>query len=738
MVRSMLALSASSLAIGLISAATGAMAQEADGETIQRTNDVITVTARKREETAQDVPVTLDAFGEEDVEDFDISSLEDIESMITGAEFIGSQGDPYQTEIIIRGGGVARQLNVDSGTGLYFNGISIQGGNVGGRSISPLDTFDMQRVEVLKGPQGALYGRNALGGAINMISKRPNLDRSKGQVSATIADNKGYGLEAYTDIVAEPGKAAVRLSGSYYDQSEGFYYNPFLDNYLDETEELLLRAVVLYELTDAWELVLQADYFNGERAGNLVYAAAIQEDPFTWAQDDENRSTRETQNYYASLNGDLGWAELDVIVNYRERNSDRFYDDDLGVAQSPFDETQQVPCFAAMMGMYAANQRCTTDDGGTYEKLSFEARLTGSAGDLDWIAGVDALEASDFFYQNTPGRSVNSYELDLSNDVTSWSVFGGGEYAFTSRLSAGFEGRWTDEEKDLDSFAFLTEPPVAGVVAIDTTSVEEFGYFTWAGFASYDFSNRLRGFARVGSGFRSGGLNTDARDIVDPDTNMVVEVPDFYDEERAISYELGFKSEPTDFIVLNGAVYFIQYQDFISNANNGLSGLDRVNYVTNLGDAELFGAELELAGRNITIGEKIDVDWGLGLAYGEGEVTDATDPSNEGLIISRMPEWSWTGHIKASRPVTKGAEAFVAVNYSGQSGGYQTYANTVDLPEPQLVNVNVGLDSKNWRLQASFINVTDEDELVRNPSGAYENSLARDPRTWRVKLTRRF
>lgn len=736
--RTMLALTASSLALGLAGATPAAFAQQTDGQAATETNDVITVTARKREETAQDVPVTLDAFGQADVEDYGIDSLEDIETMITGAEFIGSQGDPYQTEIIIRGGGVGRQLNVDSGTGLYFNGISIQGGNIGGRSVSPIDTFDMQRVEVLKGPQGALYGRNALGGAVNLISKRPQLEEVKGSVSATVADNEGYGLEVYTDIPLAPGKSALRLSGSYYDQSEGFYYNPYRDDYIDSTEELLLRAVMLTELTDRWELILQADYFDGERAGDLVYSQQVYDDPFERPLDEDSRSTRDTQNYYAALNGDLGWANLDVILNYRKRDAGRLRDDDQGVAQDPFDVTEQVACFPPRRGNYAPNQKCWTEDNGVFEKTSFEARLTGSRGDFDWIAGVDALEYSDVFEQSTPGRSVNSYHLDLTNDVTSWSVFGGGEYAVTSRFSVGLEGRWTDEEKDLHSLAVLTEPPVAGLVAIDTESVEEFGYFTWAGFASYDFTNSLRGFVRVGSGFRSGGLNTDSRDISDPNTGEVIEVPDFYDEEQALSYEVGFKSEPYTYLTLNGAVYFIQYQDFISNANNGLSGLDRVNYVTNLGDAEVFGAELDLGGRNMTIGEKIDLEWGVGVAYADGEITDGIIPASEGLKISRMPEWSWTGRLKASMPVSQYAEAFMALGYSGQSGGFQTYANTVDLPEPQLFNLNVGLDGEKWRLQATIDNLTDEDELVRNPSGSDDLALARNPRTWRVKLTRRF
>ena len=736
MLQRRLALSVSALAL-----ATGvpaiAHAQSGTGAE-DATADVILVTARKREEVVQDIPITLDSFNRAQIEDFAIESLEDIESLVTGAEFIGDQGDPYQKEIVIRGGGVARQLNVDSGTGLYFNGISIQGGNLGGRSLGAIDTFDMERVEVLKGPQGALYGRNALGGAVNLISRRPDLDTASADLEALIADNAGLGLEAAGDIVIAPGSAAVRLVGRRYEQDEGFYYNPYLGTFMDTREETTLRAVGLFQISPAWELVLQADYFEGEREGDTVYDQITVDDPFNWSQDDLARSTREEQNYYAAVSGELGWAQLDVIVNYRDRVGDRLVDDDQGVAQDPFDPSAQTACIAAMMGAYTPNQRCTTTTDGAFEKLSVEARLIGSQGALDWIIGADAFDSADVYRQEVVGQAFNSFELDLSNDVSSWSAFAGGEYAFTDRLSMGVEGRWTDEQKDLVSLAQLTYGPVAGLAIIDNDTTQDFGYFTWAAYASYQMTERLRGFARVGSGFRTGGLNTDGRDITDPATGVVVDVPDFYDEERAISYEVGFKSEPTGRLTFNGAIYYISYEDFISNANNGLTGLNRVSYVTNLGDAELYGAELELAGRGFETDGGLRVNWSVGAAYGRGEITDGADPSDNGLLISRVPEWSWTAQLDASVPAILDSRAFAAVSYSGQEGGFQTYNNNTVLPEPHVVNLNLGLRADRWGAQLTVRNLFDEDELVRNSSGPDARSMAREPRTWMLRLSRHF
>jgi iron complex outermembrane receptor protein len=743
MLRKVLTLTASAGVIAACAAAGSFAQSEEPAAERPASDDVITVTARKREENVQDVPVTISSFDREQIEDFSVSSLEDISNLITGVQFIGDQGNPLQTEIIIRGGGVARQLNVDGGTGLYFNGINIQGGNLGGRSLGGIDTFDMQRIEVLKGPQGALYGRNALGGTINVISRRPNLESSAGELRVTIADNRGVGVDGGVDLVLAPGRAAVRLAGRHYEQSEGFYFNPFLDTFMDSREESFLRAVGLFQLTPEWQMVLQADYSEVEREGNTVFPSNIVADPFNWAQDDLNRASREERNYYAAISGELGWGRLDLIANYRKRSGTRFVDDDSGIAASPFDATAQVPCTPAMMGAFAPNQRCFTTTEGDYEKLSVEARLSGQTGNLNWIAGVDAFEASDIFAQQAEGRGVNSFDLDLSNDVRSWSAFGGGEFALSDRLSIGVEGRHTQERKDLLSLVDLTFGPVAGTTVISEGTVLDSSYFTWAAFATYEFTDWLRGFVRAGSGFRTGGLNTDARDNVNPNTGLVVEVPDFYDEERAVSYELGFKSEPRDGLVLNGTVYFIEYQDFISNANNGLAGLDRVSYVTNLGDAELFGAELELAGRaRVERGARrrdgLQLNWSLGVSYNSGEITNAINPADQGLGISRVPEWSWRANIRASMPAFANARAFVAAEYSGQSGGFQTFANNVDLPDPHVVNLNAGLNSPDWRLQLTVRNLLEEDELVRNPSGPTALTMNRAPRTWSMSVTRRF
>lgn len=703
--------------------------------------DGVTVTARKRAEDAQNVPITLNAFGEDDIERLQIDSLEDLKGLITSAEFIADTGNPFQTEVIIRGGGVGRQLNVDGGTGLYANGINVQGGNFGGRSLWDIDTFDVQRYEVLKGPQGALYGRNALGGAINVISKRPSLDGAKLDVRGGVHENDGYSLAAFADLPIVEDKLAVRLAGEIYDQSEGFYFNAFSDDYIDAVEETNVRAAALWRITPDWDALVQYDRYDTTREGDLTFAPSVYPDPFNRSFDDPNEATKDEESFYASLRGDLPIGEFNLIFNNRTRDAERMADLDQGVVSAVFNPDDQVACFSVMMmgvTTVPGGQRCTEAETGQFERTSIEARLTGEADRLDWIVGADWFESDDAFDQSVAGRNVNSYLFEVSNDVQSWSLFGGGEYAFTDRLSLGAEARFSSEDKDLAARAELTEGVVAGLEVYDTALDETFEYATWTVFGSYDLTADAMAFARIGTGFRTGGLNSDARDI-DDGTGSVIVVPDTYDEERAISYELGVKSAWLDqALTANASIYYVDYEDFISNANNGLQGLDRVAYVTNLGDAELVGVEVDSQYRlDDFIGQSSLVLSGA-VSYNDGEILNSINPALEGVKISRLAEWSYNASAKIDVPIGPQLTGFGSLVYSAQSGGFQTFTNNTRLSEPHLVNLQLGVRGDSWSLAASVRNLFDEDEPVRNQTPTNDVSFARNPSTWSIVFTKSF
>lgn len=720
---------------GLFAPLSDALAQ---GQSAGLLEEVL-VTARKKTENIQDVPMTLEAFGEEDIEQFQIESLEDLAGLITSAEFIDTSGNPFDTEVIIRGGGIGRQLNVDGGTGLYANGINVQGGNFGGRSLWDVDTFNAQRFEVLKGPQGALYGRNAMGGAINVISKRPTPDSKFLSLRLGAHKNDGHSVAVDGNLPVIEDKFAVRLAGQYYDQSEGFYFNPVLDEFIDTRESKNLRATALWQISENWDALFQYDYFDITSHGGLTYTEEVTPDPFVRPTDDVNVGTKEEESYYASLTGDLKFAEFNFIVNNRVRDGFRTFDQDEGVSTPVFDRTTQVPCYTVggPARPVPGNQRCTNTAESEFDRTSVEARLNGTHKQLDWIVGADWFEYTDVFDFAAEGRSINSFKTDLDNEASSWSLFGGLEYAFTERLTLGAEARYTEEDKDIFYLVVATDPAVAGTVVTETVSDTSFSYQTWTLFGTYELRDDRRVYGRIGTGFRAGGFNRDARDIEGPDGDVAI-VPDEYDDERALSYEIGLKTTWFDgALLLNGAVYFVEYDDFLANTNNGLRGVDRVAYVANFGDAELYGAEVESQYRVRDFIGNATLNLSANLAYTEGEIISSPDPSFEGLKLSRVPEWSYGARARLDAPLSGGLTVFGALSYSGQRNGFQNVRNTWDLQEPQLFNGQIGVRGDTWSLAVSGRNLSNESEPLLYEDGGVDR-LARNPRTWSIIVAKRF
>ncbi len=697
-----------------------------------RVLEEIVVTSRRWEENTRDIPMTVKAFGKDDIKRLHIQQLEDIAALINGAEFIADNGNPLDNQVIIRGGGVGRARNVDGGTGIYANGINVQGGNFGGRGPWNIDLFDSERIEVLKGPQGALFGRNALGGAINVVSVRPGMDSSSLRLLAGVQDNEGYQGGFFSDVVVVPEALAVRLAGKYYHQDEGFYYNRFRDEYIDREETLNLRSSVVWNIDTQWSAWTQLDYYDSEAEGDVQYDVRVAGDGFDRSNDDENRGRKTEWSAFTRLDRHFERFDLALLLNHRDRDAERTFDLDEGVAQTPFDPTQQVPCFAP--NNPPPEQRCSSLADEEFEKTMLELRAVGATDTVKWQAGGDALRSRTYNTNDARGRSTSSSFLDASNDVDSFSIFGGLEYALSEAWTVGAETRLTVEQKEVRATTVLTE--LGDRLLYDNRQNNDWTYPTWALSTAYDVNDAVRLFARSGSGFRTGGLNTDSRANTNPLTGMVVEVPVFYDEERALSYEVGAKLLLLDNALgIEAALYYIDYEDFISNGNNGLASADRVSFVYNRGDAEVYGAELETSFTHAW--HEVVLSITAGGAWNKSELSNTKDflgnpsPAEEGLDVSRLPEYTYRATARADAPVGT-LQVFGSLRYSGQSGGFQTYNNFVDLPEPKLLSAQVGISGERWELTLNGSNLTDDHEPVRNVT--VTTSMSREPRSWWVNF----
>ena len=275
--RAMLLAGVSVLAAGILDTGS-AQAQQGSsrpgGEREATEDGEVLVTARKREERLRDVPVAASVL---DVEGLQarggVSDIQTLLATVPGLRYFNTS-TPANSEISLRGAGTSRGTPAEAAVGLYRNGAYVGGGgNLGGRNFSTADLFDIGRVEVLRGTQGALNGRNAVGGSINVISAAPT------QTFSGFADLK-YGFEndrAQLQLVANvplSESVAIRLGANGVTQKKGFFYAPFVDQYHDDEESSLLRGQIRYD-KDGLVINLLAENQIASTPG-LFYTYAIE------------------------------------------------------------------------------------------------------------------------------------------------------------------------------------------------------------------------------------------------------------------------------------------------------------------------------------------------------------------------------------------------------------------------------------------------------------------------------
>lgn len=223
-----------------------AMAAEEDQEVAA---GEIVVTANKREERLRDVPASVTVVtGEQLAAVGPVTNTADLVSSTPGVRF-NNLANQVLSEVSIRGSGTQRATGADSSVGLYANGVYIGYSGSGGRNFAPIDSFDVERVEVLTGPQSALYGRNAEFGVINLISAKPRFETSGEAASThTIETNQTIGSLIANFKVSD--SLAVRVSAQGIDQNGGFAYNPTRDTYYDVTEGYIVRGQIRFRSGD--------------------------------------------------------------------------------------------------------------------------------------------------------------------------------------------------------------------------------------------------------------------------------------------------------------------------------------------------------------------------------------------------------------------------------------------------------------------------------------------------------
>ncbi|MFN7053969.1 TonB-dependent receptor [Hyphomonas sp.] len=703
-----------------------AFAQEdpaADTDT--RRLGAITVTAQRTEENLQDVPVAVTALDARMLEDKQVADLLDLHTLVPNINMATNTGTANAARIFLRGVGEDESRGaVDQAVGIYVDGVYV------GRSVGSLfDVVDLSSIEVLRGPQGTLYGRNTIGGAIKLTSVRPQFENS-GDVRATLGNNGRYDVRG-TGNLQLGERTALRVTGLLRER-DGFHDVIPNGGNADQRRNgvgalhvMSVRGSLYTEFNPDWSFQLTADHtldrsdpipdsvapgndadgniFTIEPIPGIVCTAGSTAIGCFTGYDQRAKTT----GVSGTLKGDVAGLDFTSITAYREME-----DNLVTRIGSPF--------------------RQATDQ----NQFSQEFTLGGKGDKLDWLLGAF------YFTEDITLNTVFVFPFRIDTSTDSYALFGQGSYAVTDALSVTAGLRYTSETKDFFGQNFT--------LPFSRRDSADFDNVSYTIGADYRFNPSVLGYAKYSTGFKSGGWSPDAF------SGTAVFLP--VDEETLKSAEVGLKTDLFDNTVrLNVAAFFNQYEGLQIGATVPGVGFTRFN----VDETEIKGLEVEGVWQ---ITENLQLNGNLGLLSAEytsmnGDQargltnngagcpagTNAADNAQIiacalGLELKNAPEYKATLGMLYTRPLANGELVFSG-DVSFEDDTWSLVANSPPhalTRGPTLLNARIKYESlAGWSVALWGKNLTDE-EYWRAASAGSFTTYASEPLTYGIDIGWKF
>ena len=680
-----------------------AIAQEAPGQDPAVTSlDEIIVTARRRDEQLKDVPVAVTALSSERLEETGATDITTLQQQTPNATVQVARGSNSTLISFIRGVGQQDPLwGFEPGVGLYVDDVY-----VARPQAAVLDIFDIERIEVLRGPQGSLYGRNTVGGAIKYVTSRLSQD-----AEATIRG--AYGSYNQVDLVASgsvPLTDSFRIGGAFASLTRDGYgenLNTGAEHY--DKDVTAFRASAEFTPRDEVFFRLAYDRTQDDSSPRHGHREVAGVGPGAGSPDsvydtyagvgDENSVESEGLSFTGQVDVSEHWS-FKAITAWREGRTDTVIDFDNTPAP-----TLDIPAYYA-------------DDQFTQE-FQFQFNYDRIQG----VFGVFYLDAS----------AEGAFDTILGNlgivigtggvvETESVALFADVNLDLTERLHLGLGIRYTEDSKTGTVFRAnylgATRSPLLGgavraplLVRSDYTNERTFDDISPRVALSYDFSDAITGYASWSSGFKSGGFDMRGDAILTPDT------VNGYDSETVDSYEIGLKGRagPLSF---SSSVFYNQYEDQqVTTQVPAIAGI--ASFVDNVGQSTLYGAEFE---GSLFLTENLTANFAVGYLNSEFDeflrynlTTMAYEDISDLVVLQNAPEW--TGYFGLTwRGDVAGGELVVtpSVSYRGDFSMFEFPNPILDQEAYALVDLSLiwTAPSERWSLGLFGKNLTDEEYRV--------------------------
>ncbi len=705
-------------------AAAGAQAQEPIEDAA---TDEIVVTALRRSDTLQNTPAAITAFTAQAIEDAGIERPADFIALTANVNLVETQnaGNAF---VIIRG--ITQARNSEPSVAVVVDGV---------QQVNPAqfnqELFDIEQIEVLKGPQGGLYGRNAIGGAIIIRTKQPT-DEYEGKFTAGIDNGFSYYLRG---VVSGPISDTLkfRLAGSFLD-SDGFIPNPYLGEDADPVQDFSLRGTLLWDPTDRLSVDLR---------GSL-----------SWL---------ETQALYFNIVGDVNDTSLPVRVNNAGQNDRDIYnvalraryEGDGGSITSvtSYDKLSEVltgdafnflpipeSLFFFLFG-FDLNQSQFLETESWSQDLRYESP-TGEP--LEWSVGAYAVGTKRYIstgnmidtgngvfpvYRTPSTNPLNPQASFLadSQDNFAWAVYANATWRISEQFRVDGSLRYDEDQREnttLTPTEFL--PNVPGFPPGVTGEVREKTFSEWQPkitltWKPLDEVTLYGGWSR---GFRSGGFNQTGVGAVAA-SNGIVGVNDIFEAEVASTFEVGLKTQTSDrSLSFNAAAFSTETENsyfFVFLAANSTQNLG------NVPKTRINGFELEANWRPLD-----GFDLNAAYGYTDSKITDFPDPAFEGNEAPLISRFTLNLGAQYRTDVADGLGLLARVDYRRIGRTWWDVENSTSRDPVDLVDARLGLDGGSWTLTAFGSNLFDETYNAEFSPGGFVFKAR--PRRYGIEASYRF
>lgn len=658
----------------------------ADGLTIQE----VVVTARKRDERLQDVPASIAVMDAQTIDDANIRTIDDLRVLAPNVN-INSRAD-QSPDVTLRGVG---SFGVVQGVGFYVNDVQQFEGQV-------VRFEDIERIEVLRGPQGTLYGGSNIGGAIKYITKKPT-DEFEGQVSIAAGERVNHSATAVLSGPLVEDKLAARLT-LFEDDSDGFVYNTTIGRTSGDLRVRGGRLTLAYNPGDTTALLYLYGSSEDRNDFNPLYHA-VDDRTYLKTIDYDNQPPvymdRDIYSGTLQITHTFENVELTSLSSVFRSKRDLRADLDFGPIPINYVDVDQEK-----------------------NVYSQELRLSSvGSGDFSWLVGAFGQ------YRREPEQTLfHVVPANLAFPTSNRARYE--QYALFANASYTV-GRWILEAGTRVEYDENTLRDVGADVEVTQDGTEVLPRVS----ATYRFTDDVRGYASVTRGFTPGSVVNERRVVA-------------YDPESTMNYELGLKGAGwDDRLRYEFAAFYIDYSDRLFQINEVVPFVGFVATTTNIGDSRNYGFEFSTTAR---LTRDLTLSLGLGMTEAEWEDAVILEPNTgnpnfdlNGMTAPFTPEYQASVSLDWARELFTGFLFGFRVDSAYIGEQWWDLGNFRRQRAYELVNVGARVEAGRWEISANLTNATDEGFHTAYYTGPevgapFDIAARGQPRTWIVKLTGKF